>query len=595
MDHMSDPQQLNHRTAHSAPTGPSKGFFNTVLARPSTNGASASAQERQAAETSVAPKLVRDTKRRATHSQIERRRREKINDRLITLRSIVPACAQELQDRQQQRLYEEREAARIAAGGTPKTVIDAVTGKPKRKRNRRKLDTKKAQSMTGADEELGLHKLEVLTHAINHIFELKARIHYLETGIELHDIPTAENPFNLSSPQNTPFTFSSVDDKRSIAKLETTLGEADHREEEEEDGLDIDGDDDEYNLIERHLKKRNSSAASTTRGRAVKASHRQFPVQSSSSSQESEETSPVVYPTAGSIPLTETSIRDFSSPLMSLSAESPIFLTEAADVSKRRDSQSFAFPTLPASAIPLPTPRQQQQYPPSLSERRESNSSLFRQLSLTSPNFGPYSPLTYCPAASARSRAGTLSFPSYGTDSEVRYTSGSGADSVKHTLAADREGLTHSAEAVDASAAAALLLNFSTSPEVLRPVGSTKVNSTSGEGRPIIGLSQRQASRSVFTSPQYRPQGGPGYSGTTAEQNYFPAALRTPASAPGGSTASRGQEYVESLDLGSPSHLALDASPEEITAMPQNQHHDQTEDDVDTMSDVTLEDIPVIA
>ncbi|KAK0552489.1 hypothetical protein OC846_002893 [Tilletia horrida] len=151
---------------------------------------------------------TRDSKRRATHSQIERRRREKINDRLITLRNLVPACAREVEERRRIKA-EEEEAARRAAKGLPplnptgagvEALQDASTSaepgsasdKAKRKRNRRRAAAAAAAvaaQESGAvdpedkEEDLGLHKLEVLTHAIDYIYELQARISDLEIQV----------------------------------------------------------------------------------------------------------------------------------------------------------------------------------------------------------------------------------------------------------------------------------------------------------------------------------------------------------------------------------------------------------------------------
>jgi TATA-binding protein-associated factor Taf7 len=111
------------------------------------------------AASSPAHKAPRDSKRRATHSQIERRRREKINDCLLTLCSLVPACVAEVEARR------EAERQEAAAAAQPSS---AAGGAGKRKRSRRK--EKKEQPTTAEEgakeEELGLHKLEVLTHAI---------------------------------------------------------------------------------------------------------------------------------------------------------------------------------------------------------------------------------------------------------------------------------------------------------------------------------------------------------------------------------------------------------------------------------------------
>lgn len=119
---------------------------------------------------------VRDSKRRATHSQIERRRREKINDRLVTLRVIVPACTAEVEERKRQKRQEEEEARKIAAGEMVPTSV-----KGKRRRNRRKASTSEAAEK---EDELGLHKLDVLTHTIEYIYELQDRIEELEQGVK---------------------------------------------------------------------------------------------------------------------------------------------------------------------------------------------------------------------------------------------------------------------------------------------------------------------------------------------------------------------------------------------------------------------------
>lgn len=116
-------------------------------------------------------KPSRDSSRKATHSEIEKRRREKINDRLVTLRSLVPACAAEIEERKRQKAQEEEEARQIAAG---ERVAVSIPGK--RKRNRRK----KTKTQEGEKEdELGLHKLEVLTHTIDYIYELQEYIQRL--------------------------------------------------------------------------------------------------------------------------------------------------------------------------------------------------------------------------------------------------------------------------------------------------------------------------------------------------------------------------------------------------------------------------------
>lgn len=635
---------------------PDKGFFNTVLSESSTPAAPSKAASvvGDMNEPASPPKrTARDSKRRATHSQIERRRREKINDRLVTLRSIVPACAKELEDRRRQKQEEQDEAARIAAGGAPKTYIDAATGKPKRKRNRKKPDTKKPG---GADkeEELGLHKLEVLTHAINYIFELKAIIHKLETGSSPEHVPTADNPFGVRNKDGTYRQDAKIEDDPGYGLGARTL-EADHgkvaagrsatsamqrecqESEEEDDGEqeeveqdqledDVtegddeqdtdaadddqdDQDDDEDEPLGRRSKKHMTCAAFSSHTDRSPASHVKvdcFVVPkryrhtdaagSSSSSRGSAEVSPA-FSLIQQSPSTISPATTVTSPMMSLSAESPIMLPDSAmGMSKRagptasRVSQSPVFSSLPASALPLPS---------GLPARRESSSFLFKQLSLTSPNFTPftaagyYSGVSSCTAASVATAAGgarvkstTLSFATtYGEESEVRETSSS---SQKTPGLSDRDMKTDHVSATVASdaSAAELLLNFSTSPEVLRPIGSSSQSSSkrpahrpasmldsSPHTRPMVGLTHNN-SRSTFSCAHYRP---------TLQTSPSPALFTTckPTTLPAPNVSNHQLvspvNHAHALPLASPPLLALDSS---------------SPLDDDHLSDKTIDDLP---
>ncbi|KAJ1020831.1 hypothetical protein NDA18_005680 [Ustilago nuda] len=468
-------------------------------------------------------KAVPDSKRRATHSQIERRRREKINDCLVTLCSIVPACAKELEVRRRQKQEEQDEAARIAAGGAPKTYIDAATGKPKRKRNRKRPDTKKNAP---GEEELGLHKLDVLTHAINYIFELKAEIHELKTEETLQCMATAHNPCAVRNKVGTfrqdakvedqlghpvpPSTLSHTARGRSRNKAEQDDHDDDEEDEDqikydpvEGDDEDQGGDKEEDEPLEQRSKKRLASSITATSTFPPPAPPTHIPrtdtSYSSSSSRESAQVSPAFSLIHASPSTTISPATTIASPLMSLSAESPILLPDPAISipAKRtsRVSQSPAFSALPCSAIPLPT---------NAAGKRESSTFLFKQLSLTSPSFPPTSATTA--SGEVRGRSTTLSFPSYGEQSELRQT---GETNPTPCLSDATDSPTTTTTTT--TAAAALLLNFSTSPEVLRPVGSTchktGISGTSVASslhtRPVIGLPGR--SRSSFSSPQYRP------------------------------------------------------------------------------------------
>ncbi|SOV09711.1 uncharacterized protein UDID_07866 [Ustilago sp. UG-2017a] len=556
-------------------------------------------------------KAVRDSKRRATHSQIERRRREKIDDCLVTLRSIVPACAKELEDRRRQKQEEQDEAARIAAGGAPKTYIDAATGKPKRKRNRKRPDTKKNAP---GGEELGLHKLDVLTHAINYIFELKAEIHELKTEETLEWVATADNPWGVRNKDGSFRQDAKVEDQVGHAVPLSTLSHTargrsgkkaeqgddddddddDDDEDEEEDQIeddpvegddeDQDGDKEKDEPLERRSKKRLASSITTTTTTTTATStfpppappthiRRTDTTYSSSSSHESAQVSPAFSLIHASPSTTISPATTIASPLMSLSAESPILLPDPAISipAKRtsRVSQSPAFSALPCSAIPLPA---------NAAGRRESSTFLFKQLSLTSPSFPPTSATTA--SGEVRGRSTTLSFPSYGEQSELRQT---GEINPTPGLSDATDSPTTAA----AAAAAALLLNFSTSPEVLRPVGSTcRKTGISGASvassphtRPVIGLPGR--SRSSFSSPQYRPYP----SSTSSSVGSQPRGVGASVSLVQKAESAANQE-PEPLHLASPPHLALDGTPEK-------DNKEQPEEHV--MSDNTVDHLPALA
>lgn len=185
-------------------------------------------------------KPVRDSKRRATHSQIERRRREKINDRLITLRSIVPACVAEIEERKRVKLEEEEEARKIAAG---EISANAVRG-GKRKRNRRRAAaaaTKKEGEGDDKEEELGLHKLEVLTHAIDYIYQLQERIQELETGIIPQKRRVNDEEEREDDPMDTEVLVHQAEGSRATSTIDrkSSLMEEDEDEESSEAHLEM--------------------------------------------------------------------------------------------------------------------------------------------------------------------------------------------------------------------------------------------------------------------------------------------------------------------------------------------------------------------
>lgn len=241
---------------------------------------------------SSAKKPVRDSKRRATHSQIERRRREKINDRLVTLRTIVPACAAEVEDRKRAKREEEEEARRIAAG---EMVGSSARGK--RKRNRRKA-AKTGQE--DKEDELGLHKLEVLTHTIDYIYQLQDRIYELETGSR----PPSLQPKRAGLEDEDEDEEPDDDDEGSDAHLEMS----------------------EWKGIRPTVKRRTSEAEVGI----VDMARRRSTISSDLSSLAP---SPAVMSMSAESPMFSTgasssstsALTSLTSPMMSLSSESPIF------------------------------------------------------------------------------------------------------------------------------------------------------------------------------------------------------------------------------------------------------------------------------
>lgn len=107
----------------------------------------------------------RDGARRALHSQIERRRREKINDRLIALRNTIPACALLMAHRLDHRVPLTGPLAdRYANAPPPKLshVDEEETGHAAPRSRRRGPPP----PPPNYEEELGLHKLDILSATV---------------------------------------------------------------------------------------------------------------------------------------------------------------------------------------------------------------------------------------------------------------------------------------------------------------------------------------------------------------------------------------------------------------------------------------------
>ncbi|PWN53984.1 hypothetical protein IE53DRAFT_365861 [Violaceomyces palustris] len=518
-------------------------------------------KETQKNAVEVAKKPGRDSRRRATHSQIERRRREKINDRLVALRTIVPACAKELEDRRRARQEEEEEAARIAAGGAPRRsiIVDGPPGtRPKRKRNRRKVEKAKVGADGEKEEELGLHKLEVLTHTINYIYELKARIEELETGIKPAVIPTVNSKFpsddrheaadedeaeeegsddGLEMAEWVPKSVA-ITNKLKAERLEQAQDVSsansddkiprvkhEYRDKTDLDHDELDEEDDEPEL-ERYGKRR--ASVGTSLHSHLQSHHpnfklapfnrlSQYSFSTSSSSSEISPTmslghnSPIMASPSGSSTLT--------SPMMSLSAESPILFSGSSakggrngnpqsaysprNLAEGRRKSSLISPLkspswqpLPMAALPLSsstsssnggdrTSSDGTSQTPTPVQRRVTAGTFLRQASTMSPtSTDQVKDGRACGGfdggASAGSRE-TQATPTASTawTNKACLPAGGSADVSSSALEqdqrspnGDRKSLYESRES--SAAAAALLLSFSTSPEVLRPVSAIR-------------------------------------------------------------------------------------------------------------------------
>lgn len=322
---------------------------------------------RREAASASSKKPTRDSKRRASHSQIERRRREKINDRLITLRTIVPACAAEVEERRKQRLQEEDEARRMAAGELIVSTGGESDGKRRRKRRRAAAALAAAKNGDGAakrkpadkEDELGLHKLEVLTHAIEYIFELEARLQELQTGVpvarkQICDEEEAQATKD-ALPAGVPMEDSGIRTRPASANADDLS----------QHSMDVDESHQNYTSSwHQHLP----DADPTRLARQPTASS----TESSSSATSptfTNFTAPGESPmfAGGSTPSTYTSL---TSSMMSLSAESPILrwnsntaasanrpsltLPKYDDAKRERGVPVQYLPMLPEPAIPLP-------------------------------------------------------------------------------------------------------------------------------------------------------------------------------------------------------------------------------------------------
>lgn len=508
----------------------------------------------------------RDSKRRATHSQIERRRREKINDRLVTLRVIVPACAAEVEERKRQRREEEEEWRRIAAGEISARAASLVGGaRGKRKRNRKKATS---ASDGPKEEELGLHKLEVLTHAIDYIYELQARIEELETGHRPARIKRAEDK-DVDQDQE-PVEEEEVDEE----------GDADEDEGSGSDGgLEMAEWQGIRTKVEEGKEHQNRPTLRRKVVGAVRADvhgqndlHRRRSAASSGSSEDMR-TSPAVMSLSAESPMfsgacssSASAYTSLTSPMMSLSAESPILRSNAhpgksdLPTSPERRNSSVALhhmniSSAASSSSPLTSSSTSPAATSALSANNAGTSTSTRASSITkSPSHWQMLP---APALAFSGGAP----PSSSRPSSARSTQAQEALKLLATPASSLTPITTDVATMKEMGKpqqrdAELLLSFSTSPEVLRPMSSVRKTFKNSSTSP--SLARRLTASSIsgtaqFDSSALWPRRIPLGDGNAS----MPLATGEKVgarSAPGGAHASSSSSML----LASPPLLALD-------------------------------------
>lgn len=120
---------------------------------------------------------IRENKRRAAHRQIEKRRREKIQDQFSILQSLVPACSIEMEKRRKQ-LHHDLEIAKRASAGE---AVEATTKEHKRRIRRIAKQRREHRQL-----DVGLERLDILSYAIEHIYDLHKQIDELRSCSQCH-------------------------------------------------------------------------------------------------------------------------------------------------------------------------------------------------------------------------------------------------------------------------------------------------------------------------------------------------------------------------------------------------------------------------
>lgn len=157
-------------------------------------------------------------RRKTDHSIIERRRREKINEKLVALQNLVPACRKECQD-----LIDRKYAAPVAASDN----LDAQDGSTskrsaKRKREEEKLEKAKAEMSDKVRSSMVLEKLCIISHTLDFVIRLQEENKTLKaicdcrferraspnSEVELEEHYRSAHSYDGSVPQTLPLTAS---------------------------------------------------------------------------------------------------------------------------------------------------------------------------------------------------------------------------------------------------------------------------------------------------------------------------------------------------------------------------------------------------
>lgn len=109
-------------------------------------------------------------RRKTDHSIIERRRREKINEKLVALQNIVPACRKECQD-----LIEKKFVMPLRATDDNETdkTSTAIKRDAKRKREAERLDKAKDEMSEKVRTTMVLEKLCIISHTLDFVVRLQ--------------------------------------------------------------------------------------------------------------------------------------------------------------------------------------------------------------------------------------------------------------------------------------------------------------------------------------------------------------------------------------------------------------------------------------